>query len=107
MYCKKKKKKIPPPQKPPPKKNHPPLKKKSPPLKNPKKNPPPKNVQNKGGLNCTVDRGSCAADALLFIYITQHKNTQDSTMYNFHYTLMYMNNLYFETYSVIFLWKPI
>ena len=30
----------------------------------PKKN---QNVQNKGGLNCTVDRGSCAADVLLFL----------------------------------------
>ena len=25
-----------------------------------------KKIQNKGGLNCTVDHGSCAADALLF-----------------------------------------
>ena len=32
-------------------------------------NPPPKKkIQNKGGLNCTVDHGSCAADALLFVF---------------------------------------
>ena len=68
LYCTvKKKKKSPPPKKTPlNKKNHPPPKKKSPPKKSPP--PPKKNVQNKGGLNCTVDRGSCAADALLFFF---------------------------------------
>ena len=56
------------------KKNIPPPQKKSPPQKKitpPKQNhpPPPKKKKKskiKGGLNCTVDRGSCAADALLF-----------------------------------------
>ena len=52
----------------PPKKNHPhPLKKFT------KNHPPPPNkkVQNKGGLNCTVDHGSCAANALLFLIWAQ------------------------------------
>ena len=55
----------------PPKKNNPPSKKKNPPPPK-KKNHPPQNVQNKGGLNCTVDRGSCAADALLFVNILKY-----------------------------------
>ena len=49
LYCKKKQKKNTPT-----------------PKKIKKITPPQKKIQNKGGLNCTVDHGSCAADALLF-----------------------------------------
>ena len=68
-----------PPKKNPPLKKNPPPKKNSPPPPPPKKKkippqnialPPKTNFQNNGGLNCTVDRGSCTANALLFSYTT-------------------------------------